>query len=79
MKLKFYEIITNSMEIDVDTFSDYIDSCKEAEIIPTRDDFIDWVTSNFYMSDFIVEDDVEYSLTNKQFNNYLNKVLNNDN
>ena len=78
MKLKFYETITNLIEIDEDTFNEYLDSCKEVETFPTRDDFIDWITSNFYMSDFIVvnEDETDYSLTNKQFNKYLEEFDN---
>jgi len=78
MKLKFYETIMNLIEIDEGTFNEYLDSCKEVEVIPTKDDFIDWITSNFYMSDFIVinEDEIDYSLTDKQFNKYLEEFDN---
>lgn len=78
MKLKFYETITNLIEIDEDTFNKYLDSCKEVEIFPTRDDFMDWITSNFYISDFTVvnKDDIDYSLTDKQFNKYLEEFDN---
>ena len=82
MELKFYEIVINSIEIDIDTFREYIDSCKEAEIVPTRDDFMKWLTDNYYLSDFIVNPsdvEIKYTLTNKHFNNYLNNILNNDN
>lgn len=79
MKLKFCETVTNVIEIDEDTFNEYLDSCKEVEASPTKDDFIDWITSNFFISEFITEEecDIDYSLTNKQFNKYLEE-FNND-
>ena len=78
-ELKFNEIITNTIKIDEENIQEYLDNCKENKISPTKDDFMDWLTGNYFIDDFIEHYDsiIEYDLTSKEFNEYL-KTLNND-
>lgn len=73
MSLQFEEIITNQIEIDDDTLQEYLDSCKESNTDPCRDDFLDWVMSTYFISDFTKDEcvDIEYDLSDYKFNEYL--------
>ena len=80
MKLRFYEQCYNLIEIDEDTFNEYLNTCREADITPFKDDFMDWLSENYYMCDFIDESssEIEYTLTDKQFNRFLEEFEDND-
>jgi len=77
--LIFYEETYSPVVVDEDIITEYLDNCKEHNIIPLRDDFMDWLTSNYLISDLIDENnqDIDYTLTNKVFNKYLEN-FNND-
>ena len=77
MKLRFNEIIINSLAIDKDTFKEYLDNCKENNIIPSHSDFLSWIHDNCYINDFIEHENWEYTLTQIQFEEYL-KNFDND-
>jgi len=77
--LIFYEETYSPVVVDEDIITEYLDNCKEHNIIPLRDDFMDWLTSNYLISDLIDENnqDIDYTLTDKVFNKYLEN-FNND-
>ena len=77
--LIFYEEIYSPVVVDEDIFTEYLDNCKKYSTTPSKDDFMDWLTSNYLISDLIDENsqDVDYTLTDKAFNKYLEN-FNND-
>ena len=77
MKLIFNEITINQIVIDEELFKEYLNSCKEYEISPEKDDFIEWMNENIYIGDLIEDEQFKYTLTESQFDDYL-KSFNND-
>ena len=76
MKLIFNEIIINQLVIDENLFKEYLESCKDNEISPEKDDFIDWINENIYVGDLIDDSNYKYTLSETQFNDYLNNIEN---
>ena len=64
MKLIFNEITINQVVIDEELFKEYLDSCKENEVSPEKDDFIEWLNGNVYIGDLIEDEQFKYTLTN---------------
>ena len=64
MKLIFNEITINQIVIDEELFKEYLDSCKENEISPEKDDFIEWLNDNVYIGDLVYNEQFKYTLTN---------------
>ena len=77
MKLIFNEIIINQLVVDEELFREYLDSCKENEISPEKDDFVEWLNDNVYIGDLVEDEQFKYTLTDNQFEDYL-KSINND-
>jgi len=77
MKLIFNEIIINQLVVDEELFREYLDSCKENEISPEKDDFVEWLNDNVYIGDLVEDEQFKYTLTDSQFEDYL-KSINND-
>lgn len=77
MKLIFNEITVNQLVVDEELFKEYLDSCKENEISPEKDDFIEWLNDNVYIGDLVEDEQFKYILTESQFDDYL-KSFNND-
>jgi hypothetical protein len=77
MKLIFNEIIVNQLVVDEELFKEYLDSCKENEISPEKDDFVEWLNDNVYIGDLVEDEEFKYTLTESQFDDYL-KSFNND-
>ena len=76
MKLIFNEITINQIVIDEELFKEYLDSCKEYEISPEKDDFIEWLNDNVYIGDLVDNEQYKYTLTNNQFKDYLQSIDN---
>ena len=74
MKLIFNEIIVNQVTVDEELFKEYLDSCKENEISPEKDDFVGWLNNNFYIGDLVEDEQFKYTLTNSQFEDYLQSI-----
>lgn len=74
MKLILNEIIINQVIIDEELFKEYLDSCKENKISPEKDDFIEWLNENVYIGDLIEDEQYKYTLTNSQFEDYLQSI-----
>ena len=74
MKLIFNEIIVNQLVVDEELFREYLDSCKENEISPEKDDFIEWLNDNVYIGDLVDDEQFKYTLTNSQFEDYLQSI-----
>ena len=73
MKLIFNEIIVNQVIVDEELFKEYLDSCKENEISPEKDDFVEWLDDNVYIGDLVEDEQFKYTL----IEDYL-KSINND-
>ena len=71
MKLIFNEIIINQLTIDEELFKEYLNYCEKDDMSPDKDDFIDWLNENIYISDLINDEEWKYSLTKEQFTDYL--------
>lgn len=78
MKLIFNEIIINQIIVDEELFKEYLDSCKENEISPEKDDFVGWLNNNVYIGDLVEDEQFKYTLTNSQFEDYLQVFIDND-
>ena len=76
MKLIFNEIIVNQLVVEEDLFKEYLDICKEHNITPEKDDFIDWLNDNIYIGDLIEDEESKYTLTTDQFKDYLQTISN---
>ena len=76
MKLIFNEIIINQLVVDEELFKEYLDSCKENEISPEKDDFVEWLNDNVYIGDLVEDEQFKYTLTNSQFEDYLQSIDN---
>ena len=76
MKLIFNEIIVNQLVVDEELFKEYLDSCKENEISPEKDDFVEWLNDNVYIGDLVEDEQFKYTLTNSQFEDYLQSIDN---
>lgn len=76
MKLIFNEIIVNQLVVDEELFKEYLDSCKENEISPEKDDFVEWLNDNVYIGDLVEDEQFKYTLTNSQFKDYLQSIDN---
>lgn len=74
MKLIFNEIIINQLVIDEELFKEYWDSCKENEISPEKDDFVEWLNNNIYIGDLVEDEQFKYTLTDDQFKDYLQSI-----
>lgn len=74
MKLIFNEIIINQLVIDEELFKEYLDSCKENEISPEKDDFVEWLNNNIYIGDLVEDEQFKYTLTDDQFKDYLQSI-----
>ena len=74
MKLIFNEITINQIVIDEELFKEYLDSCKENEISPEKDDFVEWLNDNIYIDDLVEDEQSKYTLTNSQFEDYLQSI-----
>jgi hypothetical protein len=74
MKLIFNEITINQIVIDEELFKEYLDSCKENEISPEKDDFVEWLNDNVYIGDLVEDEQFKYTLTNSQFEDYLQSI-----
>ena len=74
MKLIFNEITINQIVIDEELFKEYLDSCKENEISPEKDDFVEWLNDNVYIGDLVEDEQFKYTLTNGQFEDYLQSI-----
>ena len=74
MKLIFNEITVNQIVIDEELFKEYLDSCKENEISPEKDDFVGWLNNNIYIGDLVEDEQFKYTLTNSQFEDYLQSI-----
>ena len=76
MKLIFNEITINQIVIDEELFKEYLDSCKENEVTPEKDDFVEWLNDNVYIGDLVEDEQFKYTLTNNQFEDYLQSINN---
>ena len=76
MKLIFNEITINQVVVDEELFKEYLNSCKENEISPEKDDFIEWLNDNVYIGDLVEDEQYKYTLTNGQFEDYLQNIDN---
>lgn len=76
MKLIFNEITINQVVVDEELFKEYLNSCKENEISPEKDDFIEWLNDNVYIGDLVENEQYKYTLTNSQFEDYLQSIDN---
>ena len=74
MKLIFNEITINQIVIDEELFKEYLDSCKENDIYPEKDDFVEWLNDNVYIGDLVEDEQFKYTLTNSQFEDYLQSI-----
>lgn len=72
-QLEFKEIITNNIIIDEYIINEYL---EEHNIINidcdfSKDDFISWLNENYYLEDFIINNNVKYSLSNDDLQNCI--------
>ena len=74
MKLVFNEITINQIIVDEELFKEYLDSCKENDESPEKDDFIDWLNENVYIGDLVEDEQFKYTLTDIQFEYYLQSI-----
>lgn len=76
MKLVFNEITINQIIVDEELFKEYLDNCKENDESPEKDDFIDWLNENVYIGDLVEDEQFKYTLTDIQFEYYLQSIDN---
>jgi hypothetical protein len=76
MKLIFNEIVINQVVIDEDLFKEYLENCKDNKISPEKNNFINWMNENIYVGDLIANSNYKYTLSEIQFNDYLNNIKN---
>lgn len=72
-QLEFKEIITNNIIIDEYIINEYL---EERDIINidcdfSKDDFISWLNENYYLEDFIINNNVKYSLSDDDLQNCI--------
>ena len=73
--MRFEELVTNILEIDDNTMLEYIhwaDDHNDGEYIV--DDFINFLEEQYYISDFIKEEDYKYNLKQDFFIDELNRI-----
>ena len=78
-QLEFKEIITNNIIIDEYIINEYL---EERDIINidcdfSKDDFISWLNENYYLEDFIINNNVKYSLSNDDLQNCIIELTQN--
>ena len=86
--MRLVEVISNTYEIDDEVLSEFLEYCDKENIESTFQNFIDWFDEQYYFSDFLESDDIDFESINgsfeierafqKELKNVLNKEKEND-
>ena len=66
--MKITQQINKTYDIDEEILLDYINYCKENDIIPEFNDFVFWLDEQYYLEDLLGEEDGSWEYVNDSFN-----------
>lgn len=66
--MKITQQINKTYDIDEEILLDYVNYCKENNIIPEFNDFIFWLDEQYYLEDLLDEEDGSWEYVNDSFN-----------
>ena len=73
--MKFLITVNNIAEIDDDTMLEYVQWCKEMEKEYNATEFYNWLGENYYVGDFIVDEDEKVELTTQYLIDEINQTI----
>ena len=73
--MRFLITVNNIVEIDDDTILEYVQWCKEMEKEYNATEFYNWLGENYYVGDFVVDEDAEVKLTTSYLIDEINQTI----
>lgn len=73
--MRFLITVNNIVEIDDDTVLEYVQWCKEMEKEYNATEFYNWLGENYYVGDFVVDEDEEVKLTTSYLIDEINQTI----
>ena len=73
--MRFLIIVNNIVEIDDDTVLEYVQWCKEMEKEYNATEFYNWLGENYYVGDFIGDEEEEVKLTTSYLIDEINQTI----
>ena len=73
--MRFLITVNNIVEIDDDTVLEYVQRCKEMEKEYNATEFYNWLGENYYVGDFVVDEDEEVKLTTSYLIDEINQTI----
>ena len=73
--MRFIITVNNIVEIDDDTILEYVQWCKEMEKEYTANEFYNWLRENYYVEDFVIDEDVKVELTTSYLIDEINQTI----
>ena len=73
--MRFLITVNNIVEIDDDTVLEYVQWCKEMEKEYNATEFYNWLGENYYVGDFVVDEDEKVELTTPYLIDEINQTI----
>ena len=73
--MRFLVTVYNVVEIDDDTILEYVQWCKETEKEYNATEFYNWLEENYYVEDFIKDEDEKVELTTQYLIDEINQTI----
>ena len=73
--MRFLITVNNIVEIDDDTVLEYVQWCKEMKKEYNAAEFYNWLGENYYVEDFIRDEDVKVELTTSYLIDEINQTI----
>ena len=73
--MRFLITVNNIVEIDDDTILEYVQWCKEMKKEYNATEFYNWLGENYYVGDFVVDEDAEVKLTTSYLIDEINQTI----
>ena len=73
--MRFLITVYNTVEINDDTILEYVQWCKEMEKEYNATEFYNWLGENYYVGDFIGDEEEEVKLTTSYLIDEINQTI----
>ena len=73
--MRFLITVNNIVEIDDDTVLEYVQWCKEMKKEYNATEFYNWLGENYYVGDFIRDEDEKVELTTSYLIDEINQTI----
>jgi hypothetical protein len=73
--MRFLITVNNIVEIDDDTMLEYVQWCKEMKKEYNATEFYNWLGVNYYVGDFVVDEDEKVELTTPYLIDEINQTI----